>query len=142
MLVSKSAVLEDIMSRLRRHPASFAAVTLCLILTLALTGCEDTDWFMDGPLIPEGPEIKVVTIVPDVLVLSDGQRDSLEAIVVSVDGDTLTRPLVTWRSRNTGVATLFPGVGPATEVYGLAPGEALVTAEYDGKIDTAQVVVN
>jgi hypothetical protein len=109
---------------------------------VALLGCEGPDLGFD--LSPDWPEAKSITIVPDALVLLDGQRDTLEAIVISIDGSTVTDPFyVVWRSRDTGVATLTRLSGFATEVYGLAPGEASVTAEYRGMmIDTAHVVVN
>jgi hypothetical protein len=68
------------MCKLRRYPASFVLATGCLILMVALLGCEGPDLGFD--LSPDWPEAKSITIVPDALVLLDGQRDTLEAIVI------------------------------------------------------------
>ncbi len=122
---------------------SFAIATGCLILILALPGCDPLGDFNFNPLgPPSNPEIRSVTIVPDSVLLSVGQKDSLEAIVRRIDGRIAGLVSLEWSSSNTAVATVSSLLKRA-EVTGRARGEASITArDAGGKIGRAKVIVN
>ncbi len=123
--------------------ASFAIATGCLILILALPGCGPD--FGDGCILCGGlldlPDVQSVTIVPDSVLLSVGQSDSLEAILRGTDGSILGLPIPSWSSSDTVVAKVFP-FGATVEVTGRARGQASISATSDGKIGRAKVIVN
>ncbi len=128
--------------------ASFAIATGSLILILALPGCGDILGFGDGCFfcgevdLPDRPEVQSVTIVPDSVLLSVGQRDSLEAIVRGTDGSILSLRFPRWSSSDTAVATVSVLSLHRTAVTGRARGEASISAESGGKIGRAKVIVN
>ena len=122
--------------------ASFAIATGSLILILALPGCGDI--VGDGCILcgeVDLPDVQSVTIVPDSVLLSVGQSDSLEAILRGTDGSILGLPIPRWSSSDTVVAKVSP-FGPRAEVTGRACGQASISATSDGKIGRAKVIVN
>ena len=125
--------------------ASFAIAAGSLILILALPGCGDVVGLGGGCLLC-GPsdrlEVESVTIVPDSVLLSVGESDSLEVIIVNTDGSSPIVPLARWSSSDTVVATVSGFMASGILVTGRARGEASITAEAGGKIGTAKVIVN
>jgi len=78
-----------------------------------------------------------VVVTPATVSIERGGQGALIAIVIGVQGDTLTRP-VTWSSANDAVVT----VSQAGNIVAVAAGGPVaVTATVEGKVGTAQVTV-
>lgn len=81
--------------------------------------------------------VSSVTVVPDSISVIVGNTSTLTATVKDGSGNTLSGRTVTWKSDNTGVAT----VDANGVVTGVAAGATTVTATSEGKSGSAKVVV-
>lgn len=79
-----------------------------------------------------------VTVTPNPLGMSVGQKTQLATILRDSSGNVLTGRTVTWTSSNTAVAT----VSSAGEVTAVSAGTTTVTATSEGKSGTAAVTVS
>src|SRR5438309_3109899 len=78
-----------------------------------------------------------VPLSPATATVLVGQTLQLTATPKDSAGGTLTGRTVTWKSGNTGVAT----VSSSGQVTGVAPGSATITATSEGKTSTAAITV-
>jgi uncharacterized protein YjdB len=81
--------------------------------------------------------VGAVVVSPDSISVVIGKTSTLTATVKDANGNTLNGRSVTWKSSNTGVAT----VDENGVVTGVAAGTASVTATSEGKSGSAKVVV-
>jgi uncharacterized protein YjdB len=81
--------------------------------------------------------VSTVTVQPDSISVIIGNTSALGVTVKDASGNTLTGRTVTWKSDNTGVAT----VNDQGVVTGVAAGATTVTATSEGKSGSAKVVV-
>jgi murein DD-endopeptidase MepM/ murein hydrolase activator NlpD len=86
---------------------------------------------------PETLPAVTVTVAPDRLTLSVGERALLVATVRDSAGETLAGRTITWASSAPEVAV----VSPAGVVTALAPGQTTISAYSDQRIGFARVVV-
>jgi hypothetical protein len=79
------------------------------------------------------PAIGTVHLSPSALTLTVGDTASIAAIVIGVNGDTLSDIPILWRESDYGVVAnvVFYGIGAATRsvVQADAPGQNIVTAQ-------------
>jgi len=81
------------------------------------------------------PDIPVATVTVTVPRTAFRVGETIQAAALPLDatGGVLTGRTVTWSSSNTGVAS----ISPAGLITGVAPGNATITAEVEGKTGTA-----
>lgn len=77
------------------------------------------------------PQIKTVHVTPSAVSLAVGDTASVSAVLISVNGDTVTDVPILWRSSNYSVSSVvFYGLGPFRSVIeASAPGQNVITAE-------------
>ncbi len=81
--------------------------------------------------------VATVSMNANAIVLIPGQTEQLAATAKDAAGNTIAGGTVTWRSANTGIATVN-GTGLVT---GVASGQTDVSATIDGKVGTTRVTV-
>jgi WD40 repeat protein len=103
--------------------------------TLIAAGSTNGVIVLWGTLPPGGqptmPTVEVLTVTPAQRVVLRGQTIRLTATITLADGTTSdVTQLAVWQSSYPGVATVSNLPGRRGEVTGIAPGEALITAQY------------
>jgi murein DD-endopeptidase MepM/ murein hydrolase activator NlpD len=106
-------------------------VFLALTAGLALPACDRQS------TEPEPSPAVTVTVAPDQLTLSVGERAHLVATVRDAAGQTVSGRTVNWASSDPVVAV----VSSAGLVTALAPGQTTISAYTDQRIGSARVVV-
>jgi murein DD-endopeptidase MepM/ murein hydrolase activator NlpD len=106
-------------------------VLLALTAGLSFPGCDRQS------TEPEPSHAVTITVAPDQLTLSVGERAHLVATVRDSAGQTVSGRTVNWASSAPEVAV----VSPAGLVTALAPGRATISAYTDQRIGFARIVV-
>ncbi len=83
------------------------------------------------------PAIASVQVIPSTIQLQVAEATALSATARDADGNAITGSSISWRSGNTGIAT----VSDAGMVTGVAPGSTAITATAGGVEGTASVAV-
>ena len=108
---------------------------LLTILFLGLPSCADTPGDATGPTIDS---VASVTVSPAMVYLQEGDTVRLTANVISVSGNTLDSPSLTWTSSNPNVASLSPSnTALAVVVTAEEEGTAVISATSEGKSGTS-----
>lgn len=107
--------------------------TLWAAGVVLLAACGGSDGPTDG-----GSKVASVRMNANAISIFPGQTEQLAATALDASGATLSGVSApTWRSSNTGIAT----VSSAGVVTGVTVGQADVTATIDGRVGTTRVTV-